>query len=182
MSPDPKRMIVDTDAPAGYETEEVSAAKEIALEVVSEAMEAVCDFGDMDAHPEGYPEGSDPIHVAGVIVTALIDAGWRPTTTVPVSDDLGEAIERAQRGLDQGALADALRSARDERIRAEDAVELRKRLDPALREKWCWGNRCPDTDWGGKGRRHLRGKTCTPPDDSPLTALTDPRLRAPKEG
>ena len=56
MSPDPKRMIVDTDAPAGYETEEVSAAKEIALEVVSEAMEAVCDFGDMDAHPEGYPE------------------------------------------------------------------------------------------------------------------------------
>jgi hypothetical protein len=69
-----------------------------------------------------------------------------------------------------------------DRRRREDAEELRLRLDPDLSVKWCWGSGCPDTDWGGKGRRHMRGTDCTPRSDSPLTRLTDPRLSVTSEG
>jgi hypothetical protein len=73
-------------------------------------------------------------------------------------------------------------TAHRDRRRREDADELRLRLDSELSVKWCWGSGCSDTDWGGKGRRHMRGAECTPRSDSPLTQPTDPRLTVTAEG
>lgn len=59
----------------------------------------------------------------------------------------------------------------------EDALELRSRMDPALREEYCWADNCDDTNWGGKGRRHYRSKACPKPEDSPITHSDDPRMK-----
>jgi hypothetical protein len=74
-----QKYALDVSSPAGYETGEVSAAKNAAYDVIEDALSLVCDYHDVDAHPEGFPDGSDPIDVADAVVARLIEMGWRPT-------------------------------------------------------------------------------------------------------
>lgn len=56
-----ERVIIDIDAPAGFEVSDVSDAKDEVIDLLNTT------------------EGEDNITVADAIVTALLERGWRPT-------------------------------------------------------------------------------------------------------
>ena len=79
---------LDTTAPDGYETAEVSAAKTIVGDILG------TDFG-------GYATGDlDTLVAADRIINRLVAAGWRPTITDPyfASEELLREIRRQQEG------------------------------------------------------------------------------------
>lgn len=74
------KVIIDTDAPAGYETAEVSDAKDIVMDIVQEVIAEcflICGSEEPDDTREMH--GYDAIESAHNIVEALIKSGWRPT-------------------------------------------------------------------------------------------------------
>ena len=75
---------LDTTAPDGYETSEVSAAKTLVGDILG------TDFG-------GYDNGDlDTLVAADRIINRLVAAGWRPTITDPyfASEELLREIDR----------------------------------------------------------------------------------------
>ena len=76
--------LLDTTAPDGYETAEVSAAKTLVGDILG------TDFG-------GYDNGDlDTLVAADRIINRLVAAGWRPAITDPyfVSEELLREIDR----------------------------------------------------------------------------------------
>ena len=76
--------LLDTTAPDGYETSEVSAAKTLVGDILG------ADFG-------GYDNGDlDTLAAADQIINRLVAAGWRPTIADPyfVSEELLREIDR----------------------------------------------------------------------------------------
>ena len=82
--PDGRPVQLDTTAPDGYETAEVSAAKTLVGDILG------TDFG-------GYDNGDlDTLVAADRIINRLVAAGWRPTSADPyfVSEELLREIDR----------------------------------------------------------------------------------------
>ena len=82
--PDGRPVQLDTTAPDGYETAEVSAAKTLVGDILG------TDFG-------GYNNGDlDTLVAADRIINRLVAAGWRPTIADPyfVSEALLREIDR----------------------------------------------------------------------------------------
>ena len=82
--PDGRPVQLDTTAPDGYETAEVSAAKTLVGDILG------TDFG-------GYADGDlDTLAAADQIINRLVAAGWRPTIADPyfVSEELLREIDR----------------------------------------------------------------------------------------
>ena len=83
--PDQTLAALDIDAPDGYETSEVSAAKTLVADILG------TDFG-------GYDNGDlDTLVAADRIINRLVAAGWRPTTEDDpyfVSEELLREIDR----------------------------------------------------------------------------------------
>ena len=79
--------LLDTTAPDGYETAEVSAAKTLVGDILG------TDFG-------GYDNGDlDTLVAADRIINRLVAAGWRPTSADPyfASEELLREIDRQRR-------------------------------------------------------------------------------------
>ena len=82
--PDGRPVQLDTTAPDGYETAEVSAAKTLVGDILG------TDFG-------GYNNGDlDTLVAADRIINRLVAAGWRPTSADPyfASEELLREIDR----------------------------------------------------------------------------------------
>ena len=82
--PDGRPVQLDTTAPDGYETSEVSAAKTLVGDILG------TDFG-------GYDNGDlDTLVAADRIINRLVAAGWRPTSADPyfASEELLREIDR----------------------------------------------------------------------------------------
>ena len=82
--PDGRPVQLDTTAPDGYETAEVSAAKTLVGDILG------TDFG-------GYDNGDlDTLVAADRIINRLVAAGWRPTIADPyfASEELLREIDR----------------------------------------------------------------------------------------
>ena len=82
--PDGRPVQLDTTAPDGYETAEVSAAKTLVGDILG------TDFG-------GYDNGDlDTLVAADRIINRLVAAGWRPTIADPyfTSEELLREIDR----------------------------------------------------------------------------------------
>ena len=82
--PDGRPVQLDTTAPDGYETSEVSAAKTLVGDILG------TDFG-------GYDNGDlDTLVAADQIINQLVAAGWRPTIADPyfASEELLREIDR----------------------------------------------------------------------------------------
>ena len=82
--PDGRPVQLDTTAPDGYETAEVSAAKTLVGDILG------TDFG-------GYGNGDlDTLVAADRIINRLVAAGWRPTIADPyfASEELLREIDR----------------------------------------------------------------------------------------
>ena len=83
--PDGRPVQLDTTAPDGYETAEVSAAKTLVADILG------TDFG-------GYATGDlDTLVAADQIINQLVAAGWRPTA----EDDPYFASEELLREIDR---------------------------------------------------------------------------------
>lgn len=72
------REIIDTAASEGYETEEVSYAKNEVMDLF-EWRDDLFDFNFDPDTDEMITIVRDSIHTADVIVELLIEMGWRPT-------------------------------------------------------------------------------------------------------
>lgn len=74
------KVIIDTDAPEGYEIAEVSDAKNLAMDIVQDVIDHVFWLnGAEEPDDMRKMEGHHSIRAADKIVEALITAGWRPT-------------------------------------------------------------------------------------------------------
>lgn len=74
------RTIIDVRALEGMEVAETSEAKDVAMDIVQDALDHafwLCDSEEPDNLKE--MQGHDAISVADKIVESLIGMGWRPT-------------------------------------------------------------------------------------------------------
>jgi hypothetical protein len=78
MWSEPSANTVDVSAPEGFEVPEVTAAKDAAMQVITDGLGVL--GIDLDDDDFEYPtQDADPISMADSIIEGLIAAGWRPT-------------------------------------------------------------------------------------------------------